>query len=580
MRFHVLALDYDGTIAEEGHMDPDVRAAIDEARAHGLVVILVTGRILADLKEIAGDLRCFDAVVAENGADLYFPESGRSLLLGEGWPASLIEALRQHGINIGTGRCVVEAAASDASTVLSIIREQELPLSVVFNRGRLMVLPNGISKATGLQAALRTLRLSEHNTIAIGDAENDHPLLATAEIGVAVPWGSEPLQRRADLVLVGDGPRAVATFVRQMVSQPRLTNDLPARRQLLLGTVDSGQPFYLAVRGRNLLIAGDPRSGKSWITGLLSEQLVIHGYSLCVIDPEGDYAPLEALPGVVRLTAGALPPPLEEVISALRHPDISVVLDLSPLEQSEKRTYVARLLPGLATYRRQYGLPHRIVIDEAHYFLHDPGIEAIIDLELAGYTLVTYRLSQLHPRLLTACEAVIVTRLTDPHEIQAALMVGGQPPTVAEVELISTLGIGEAVVLPNAAEAGSRLCRFRVAARLTEHARHRQKYLEFPVPERDAFVFTRGGRPTGQWARSLTELARGIGMVGSEVLDGHLRRHDFSRWIIDIYGDYALAAQVKALENQHTQQLITSIANQLVSILPTNARTLQAPRQV
>ena len=41
-----------------------------------------------------------------------------------------------------------------------MIRYLELPLVLLFNRGRLMVLPQAISKATGLREALRTLRLS------------------------------------------------------------------------------------------------------------------------------------------------------------------------------------------------------------------------------------------------------------------------------------------------------------------------------------------------------------------------------------------------------------------------------------
>jgi len=73
MKFSVLALDYDGTIARDGVLDPEVRAAIAEVRAQGLTVLLVTGRTLSDLKKVAGDLGFIDAVVAENGAVLYFP---------------------------------------------------------------------------------------------------------------------------------------------------------------------------------------------------------------------------------------------------------------------------------------------------------------------------------------------------------------------------------------------------------------------------------------------------------------------------------------------------------------------------
>ena len=67
MKFGVLALDYDGTIARDGALDPDVKAAIVEARARGIVVIIVTGRILSELRQAAGDLEFVDAVVAENG---------------------------------------------------------------------------------------------------------------------------------------------------------------------------------------------------------------------------------------------------------------------------------------------------------------------------------------------------------------------------------------------------------------------------------------------------------------------------------------------------------------------------------
>jgi hydroxymethylpyrimidine pyrophosphatase-like HAD family hydrolase len=48
-----------------------------------------------------------------------------------------------------------------------------------------MVLPQTVNKATGLRKLPRTLRRSEHNTIGMGDAENDHALLETCEIGVS-----------------------------------------------------------------------------------------------------------------------------------------------------------------------------------------------------------------------------------------------------------------------------------------------------------------------------------------------------------------------------------------------------------
>ncbi|MBI3047625.1 MAG: HAD hydrolase family protein [Acidobacteria bacterium] len=46
MKLSVIALDYDGTITQRDGVDPAVREAIAEARTRGILVMLVTGRIL------------------------------------------------------------------------------------------------------------------------------------------------------------------------------------------------------------------------------------------------------------------------------------------------------------------------------------------------------------------------------------------------------------------------------------------------------------------------------------------------------------------------------------------------------
>ena len=334
-----------------------------------------------------------DAVVAENGAVLAFPETGVSRLLAEPPPAHFREALDRRGIRFLAGECVVEASADAASALLRVIRELELPLVIAFNRGRVMVLPQAVSKATGLHEALYTQRLSLHNALAIGDAENDHEMLRACEVGAAVAWGSCWLKAVADAVVEGSGPSDVATYIRQVTRGARLPFPRPRRRQVLLGSKPDGSPLRLGLRGRNFLIGGDPRSGKSWVAGLLTEYLIQARYSVCVLDPEGDYRSLEALPGVLILGAEDPPPRPHELLAALRYPDVSVVVDLSRIPHSEKFDYMRAALPSLASLRRRTGLPHRIVVDEAHYFLHGSDAADLLDLDLAGYTLISYRLS-------------------------------------------------------------------------------------------------------------------------------------------------------------------------------------------
>ena len=298
MKFSVLALDYDGTIARDGRLDSDVRTSIVEARAHGIAVVIVTGRILSDLRKVAGGLDFVDAVVAENGAVLALPNANIRLI-GQPPPSIFLQELRRRGIAFTAGQCVVETQADAAPPILSIIRQLELPLVLLFNRGRLMVLPQGISKGIGLREALTLMRFSTHNAIAIGDAENDHSLLDACEFGVAVAWGSKELQAAADDVLAGEGPSAVASYVRKLIKAMRIPLQRIDRARVVLGTTEDGYPLAMGMHGRNVLICGDPRSGKSWVAGLICEQTILQGYTLCVIDAEGDYRTLGCCQGLL-----------------------------------------------------------------------------------------------------------------------------------------------------------------------------------------------------------------------------------------------------------------------------------------
>ncbi len=565
MKFCVLAVDYDGTIAEAGKAHPAALDALREARAEGLVLVLVTGRILSELQAVAGDLSLFDAVVAENGAVLAFPNR-RTQRLGRPPPPALLEELCQLKVDFKFGECVVEADASAAGRILKAVQKLELPLVLAFNRGRLMLLPQGISKATGLRAALEALRLSVHNCIAIGDGENDYELLGASEVGIAAGWGSQSLRAIADEVLSGTGPEAVATYIRGTLEHLRLPPRRTDRQRVLLGRTREGQPLEMAVYGRIQLVAGDPRSGKSWVAGLICEQLILRGYCLCVIDPEGDYASLEALPGVVVFGGDEPPPRLTDVARALRYPDVSVVIDLSRETHSEKVAYLDILLPMVAGLRRNTGQPHWIVVDEAHYFLHKPDFRQRVDIELAGYMLVTHQVSNLHPDLLREVESIIVTQITNPHEAQALSKLYGRPGAESQWKsLLAGLQLNEAVFLPTVEANGHRPQPFNVARRLTPHVRHRTKYLEVPMREEHAFVFTCHDRPFGNTARSLKEFVTLLGRVPTASLDGHARRGDFSRWLLDVFGDQPLAAELRKVERRYRRGELTRLTDALIA---------------
>ncbi len=553
MLLRVIAIDYDGTIAEGGVLHRAVREAIDEARDAGLFVVIVTGRILRELRRVAGDfdLTFVDGVVAENGAVILLSNGHRRLLGPPPFPV-LLRELSDRGIEFVVGRCLVDMDAEHADTVLSIIREQKLPLMISFNRNRMMVLPQSISKASGLREVLDILGTSVHNAVGIGDGENDYELLKVCEYGVAVEWASGFLKNEADFVLPGNNVEAVAAYIRQVSSKTRIPSGIARHHNLVLESLKGQPSFEIGIKGRNILIAGDTKSGKSWIAGLCCEQMILQRYTVIVLDPEGDYGSLATLPNTLLLGGSTLLPKLEDLMLLFRQ-GLSIVLNLSHLAHEEKVSYIRQLLPLAARYRKNRGYPHAILLDECHYFLDDSLSEMVLDPEMGSYILVTYQPSRLPRNVLQSLGAIVATRIVEKEEIDVLRGIVSPEPSADWYELLGNLKMGEAVLLPPTEEAQGRPRRFSVAPRLTLHVRHCTKYSQRTVNQEQAFVYTDRGRPTGASAASLGELARSAERVEEKIINAHLERHDFSRWIIAMFDDHKLAAVVRKLESRYFQ---------------------------
>ena len=117
--------------------------------------------------------------------------------------------------------------------------------------------------------------------------------------------------------------------------------------------------------------------------------------------------------------------------------------------------------------------------------------------------------------------------------------------------LLSHLKPGQAIALPLTDESGGELRLFAVAPRLTPHVRHRQKYVDVPVSTERAFVFRRNSHPVEHRARTLREFVAKLVEGPAGLLDGYIVRGDLSRWIDDVFGDHALAEELRRLEEWH-----------------------------
>jgi hydroxymethylpyrimidine pyrophosphatase-like HAD family hydrolase len=222
LRFRVLASDYDGTLACDGIVAPGTIAALQRVRASGRKLILVTGRELPELRDLFPSLDLFDLVVAENGALLHFPAAGENRLLGAKADKSFVRHMAHHGVPVSVGRSVVATVRPYDEVVLKVIQEFSFPLQVIYNKEAVMVLPLGMSKATGLAAALTELSLPEAEVVGIGDAENDREFLSQCGLSVAVANAIPSLKARVDRVTRGEDGSGVVEIIDEL-----LKNDLP-----------------------------------------------------------------------------------------------------------------------------------------------------------------------------------------------------------------------------------------------------------------------------------------------------------------------------------------------------------------
>ena len=84
--------------------------------------------------------------------------------------------------------------------------------------------------------------LSPHNVVAVGDAENDHALLALCECSVAVANALPMLQEKADFVTAAANGKGAAELINEIIASDLRDRDTTlTRHHLLLGTAAGWQ---------------------------------------------------------------------------------------------------------------------------------------------------------------------------------------------------------------------------------------------------------------------------------------------------------------------------------------------------
>lgn len=535
MRYHVLATDYDGTLASHGSVDAAMLDKLRELKAGGRKLVLVTGREMKDLEVVFPDYAICDYIVAENGAVIYEPATGQEKLLGAPPDPAFIRSLEEKGVApLSVGKVIVATWEPHEQQVLEVIKTSGSERQVIFNKGAVMILPPGVNKATGLHALLKSLNMSTHNTVAVGDAENDSALLQTAECAVAVGNALPSLKQSADWVTDSPSSRGVAELIDRLILYDlSAVNDRLIRHFLELGSLKDGSPFTISPYRSGILLSGASGSGKTTFTISIVESIIRQGYQFCLVDPEGDY--LE-LPGAVVMGTETTLPTLEEIKALLTDPGQNLVICTLSVPLADRPAFFTQLLNVIAELRRQYGHPHWLLLDEAHHLLPAAaGIErADWPVDDNNFILISTSPHALSAATLSRVGMVIALGKDPAYPFEQFCKIVGVampsvPPSLAENEI--WVWDRETDKAPFAAQ-------YHLPAQLQQ--RHKKKYAQGEMGY-NSFVFTGPENKMHLVANNLMlfiHLAEGI---DTDTWTYHLQRGDFTRWFRNSVHDEDLA---------------------------------------
>ncbi len=551
MRYFCLISDYDGTLAHDGQVTASTLQALKRVKASGRKLVLATGRELPELLRVFPETSLFDLAVVENGALLYNPATAEKRLLAEAPPAAFVEKLRRRGVKpLSVGESIVATWHPYEKEVLEVIRSMGLELQVIFNKDAVMILPSGINKGTGVKAALDELGLSTHNTVGVGDAENDHAFLGICECSVAVGNALPVLKERADVVTGHTHGAGVEEIIEQLLAddlrslQPRLK-----RHDILLGHKENGRDFCLGPYGTRVAVAGPSGGGKSTVVTAIVERLIQKQYQVCVIDPEGDYDDAAQL---VTLGAADRIPGVSEILEVLKNAGSSISVNMLGVPLADRPSYFVGLLPRLQELRARTGRPHWIVIDEAHHLLPSELDSASLSIpsSLGSFALISVHPKSVSKSLLDTVNCVIAIG-PQPREIIQEVNEGSGkawalPEETAPRESGPEVRSGEMMVwqLPES----SPPTKVTLEPAKIELRRHKRKYAAGELGEDKSFYF-RG--PEGKLnirAHNLNLFAQIAEGVDEDTWSYHLKKHDYSVWLREAVKDDAVADEIATVE--------------------------------
>ncbi len=225
--------------------------------------------------------------------------------------------------------------------------------------------------------------------------------------------------------------------------------------------------------GRGCAI-GQSGSGKSFLAGVVAEELCKASMPFCIIDTEGEYSSLRSISRNVIVVGGdhgdiSLDVDFGKLFGASIASEIQVVLDLS--DEIDKNSVAQKALTALYDLESRMRKPYLVIIEEADKFAPQVTRTKVANMveEISvrgrkrgiGLFITTQRPANISKNVLAQCSYGFVGRLTIENDINALRILFSSSDKLASITRLTT---GE--FIPFGLDFSDR---FRVKPREAEH---------------------------------------------------------------------------------------------------------------